>query len=160
MLLTLLLACLSVLSAAILASIFCDDSLGFSFNKKQTHVFKISPSPNIKAILNFVCNVEDLNTKTNFTYRRQALLREFLVQYLSNFLSSRLYFIEFVIKSSWKSKKNTKNECRHVRSRPVALTTKTLFTQISDHCPVGFKTVKTAKPPLSWLVETNLENNK
>lgn len=105
MLLTLLLACLSVLSAAILASIFCDDSLGFSFNKKQTHVFKISPSPNIKAILNFVCNVEDLNTKTNFTYRRQALLREFLVQYLSNFLSARLYFIEFVIKSSWKSKK-------------------------------------------------------
>ena len=100
MLLTLLLACLSVLSAAILASIFCEDSLGFSFNKKQTHVFKINPSPNIKAILNFVCNVEDLNTKTNFTYRRQALLREFLVQYLSNFLSARLYFIEFVINSS------------------------------------------------------------
>lgn len=108
MLLTLLLACLSVLSAAILASIFCEDSLGFSFNKKQTHVFKINPSPNIKAILNFVCNVEDLNTKTNFTYRRQALLREFLVQYLSNFLSARLYFIEFVIKSSWKRKKNLK----------------------------------------------------
>ena len=149
MLLTLLLACLSVLSAAILASIFCEDSLGFSFIKKQTHVFRIIPSSDIKTIFNFVCNVEDLNAKTNFTYRRQALLREFLVQYLSNFLSSRLYFIEFVIKSSWKSKKNTKNECRHVRSRPVALTTKTLFTQISDHFPVGFQTVKTAKPPLS-----------
>ena len=139
MLLTLLLACLSVLSAAILASIFCEDSLGFSFNKKQTQVFRINPSSDIKAILNFVCNVEDLNTKTNFTYRRQALLRKFLVQYLRNFLSAPLYFNEFVIKSSWKSKKYTKNDCRHVRSQPIALTTKTLFIQISDYFLLALK---------------------
>ena len=160
MLLTLLLACLSVLSAAILASIFCEDSLGFSFNKKQTHFFKISPSPNIKAILNFVCNVEDLNTKTNFTYRRQALLRKFLVQYLSNFLSARLYFIEFVIKSSWKSKKNTKkwlSTCQ--KSTNCTYHKNTVYSNFWLF-PVGFKTVKTAKPPLCWLVETNLENNK